>query len=145
VLLPRQVLQTGKVLSGGVPVAGKLRCQGIILAVCPAACFYITDSTSNHRFLVDTGSAFSIMPWKSQRTPYGPSLSMADSRRIPCQGEQPFTVIINGVPRWWDFLHTAVSYPIIGVDFLSHHGPHAANLQLLSGPLPVAAVVPATV
>jgi hypothetical protein len=108
---------------------------------------YITDSASNRLFLVDTGSAFSIMPWKSQRTPSGPSLSMADSRRIPCLGEQPFTVIINGVPRWWDFLHTAVSYPIIGVDFLSHHGPlvDAANLQLLSGPLPVFAVVPATV
>jgi hypothetical protein len=47
---------------------------------------------------------------------------MADGPRIPCWGEMPFTVTIDGVPQQSDFLLAAVSFPIISVDFLRHYG-----------------------
>jgi hypothetical protein len=123
-------------------MAGKLGCRDVVSAVRPGHLFYITDSVSHRRYLVDTGSAFSIMPWKSAATPAGPSLTAADGRRIPCWGEQHFTVTIGGVPRRWSFLLAAVSFPIIGIDFLRSHGllVDVANLRLLPGELPVAAV-----
>ncbi len=82
--------------------------------------------------VVDTGLAFSIMPWQSSAPPSGPSLAGADGRRIPCWGERLFTVTIGGVPRQWQFLLAAVSFPILGVDFLRHHSlvVDVANLRL---------------
>ncbi len=102
-------------------LAGKLGRQGVVAAVRPGRLFFISDSTSKRRYLVDTGSAFSIMPWQSSDPPSGPSLSGADGRRIPCWGERRFTVTIGGIPRQWQFLLAAVSFPILGVDFLQHH------------------------
>jgi hypothetical protein len=123
-------------------MAGKLGCRDVVLAVHPGRLFYITDRVSHRCYLVDTGSAFSIMLWKSAAAPAGPSLTAADGRRIPCWGEQSFTVTIGGVPRRWSFLLVAVSFPIIGIDFLRSHGllVDVANLRLLPGELPVAAV-----
>ncbi len=68
----------------------------------------------------------------------------ADGRRIPCWGEQPFTVTIGGVPRQWTFLLAAVSFPILGIDFLHHHSlvVDVANQRLSSPPARVSAVVP---
>jgi hypothetical protein len=76
------------------------------------------------------------MPWESAATPSGPNLSGADGRRIPCWGERPFTVTIGGIPRQWRFLLAAVSFPILGVDFLRHHAlaVDVANLRLFSPP-----------
>jgi hypothetical protein len=119
-------------------VAGKLGGQGIISAVRPSRLFYVTDSASSRRFLVDTGSAFSIMPWQSKSTPSGPSLAGgADGRQIPCWGEKSFTVSLDGVQRSWDFLLAVVSFPILGADFLRHHSllVEVANLRLLPGPI----------
>jgi hypothetical protein len=67
----------------------------------------------------------------------------ADGRRIPCWGEQPFTVTIGGVPRQWTFLLAAVSFPILGIDFLHHHSlvVDVANQRLSSPPARVGAVV----
>ncbi len=123
-------------------MAGKLGCRGVVSAVHPGRLFYITDSVSSQRFLMDTGSSFSIMPWESSDTPSGPNLTAADGRRIPCWGERPFTVTISGVPRRWNFLLAAVSFPIIGIDFLRCHSllVVVANLRLLPGELPVVAV-----
>ncbi len=119
-------------------MARKLGRRGVVAAVRPGRLFFISDSTSQRRYLVDTGSAFSIMPWQSSAPPSGPSLSGADGRRIPCWGERPFTVTIGGVPRQWQFLMAAVSFPILGVDFLRHHAlvVDVANLRLFS-PTPV--------
>ncbi len=121
VLLPRQVRRTGEILRGGVQLAGKLGRRGVVSAIRPGRLFFVTDSSSHRRFLVDTGSAFSIMPWRSSSPPSGPGLTGADGRRIPCWGEQPFTVTIGGVPRQWTFLLAAISFPILGIDFLHHH------------------------
>ncbi len=124
-------------------MAGKLGGRGVISAVRPGRLFYVTDSASGRRFLVDTGSAFSIMPWKSRSTPSGPNLAGADGRRIPCWGEKSFTVSLDGVKHSWDFLLAAVSFPILGADFLRHHGllVDVANLRLLPGPSLAASVV----
>jgi hypothetical protein len=127
-----------------VRLAGKLGRRGVVSAIRPGRLFLVMDSSSNRRYLVDTGSVFSIMPWWSSSPPSGPGLSGADGRRIPCWGERPFTVTIGGLPRQWTFLLAAVSFPILGIDFLRHHSlvVDVANQQL-SSPLPrVSAVVP---
>ncbi len=67
-------------------MARKLGGRGVISAVRPGRLFYITDSVSSRLYLVDTGSAFSIMPWESSDPPSGPSLTAADGRQIPCRG-----------------------------------------------------------
>ncbi len=85
-------------------MAGKLGCRDVVSAVRPGRLFYITDSVTSQHYLVDTGSAFSIMPWESSDTPVGPTLTAADGRCIPCWGERPFTVTIGGVSRQWNFL-----------------------------------------
>ncbi len=125
-------------------LAGKLGRRGVVSAIRPGRLFFVRDSSSHRRFLVDTGSAFSIMPWLSSSPPTGPRLAGADGRRIPCWGEQPFTVTIGGIPRQWTFLHAAVSFPILGIDFLHHHSlvVDVANQQLLPPSLRVGAVVP---
>jgi hypothetical protein len=69
VLLPCQVQQTGEVLRGGVQLARKLGCRGIVSAIRPGRLFFVTDSSSHRRYLVDTGSAFFIMPWRSSSPP----------------------------------------------------------------------------
>jgi cleavage and polyadenylation specificity factor subunit 1 len=104
----------------------------------------VTDSLSNRHYLVNTGSAFSIMPWQSSSPLLGPGLWGADGCRIPCWGEQLFIFTIGRVPRQWVFLLAAVSFPILGIDFLRHHSlvVDVVNLWLLS-PLPrVSTVVP---
>jgi hypothetical protein len=65
-------------------VAGKLGGRGVISVVRPGRLFYITDSVSSRRYLVNTGSAFYIMPWESADSPSGPALTAADGRQIPC-------------------------------------------------------------
>jgi hypothetical protein len=125
-------------------LAGKLGRRGVVAAVRPGRLFFVSDSMSQHRYLVDTVSAFSIMPWQSLAPPSGPSSTGADGRRIPCWGERPFTITIGGIPRQWQFLLAAVSFPILGVDFLRHHSlvVDVANLRLSSPPPRVAAVTP---
>jgi hypothetical protein len=124
-------------------LAGKLGCRGVVAAVRPGRHFFVTDSQSQRRFLVDTNSAYSIMPWQSVATPAGPSLSGADGRRIPCWGGRSFTVTIGGIPSQWVFLLAAISFPILGVDFLRHHSllVEVANLRLSLSPAPVNAVI----
>jgi hypothetical protein len=56
-------------------VAGKLGGRGVISAVRSGRLFYVTDSASCRRILVDTGSAFSLMPWQSESPPTGPCLT----------------------------------------------------------------------
>jgi hypothetical protein len=82
--------------------------------------------------------------WQSSAPTSGPSLAGADGRHIPCWGERLITVTIGGVPRQWRFLLAAVSFPILGVDFLRHHSlvVDVANLRLSTPPPPVSAVTP---
>jgi hypothetical protein len=115
-------------------LSGKLGHRGVISAIHPGRLFFVTDSLSNRRYLVDTGSAFSIMPWQSSFSPTGPGLS----------GEQPCTVTIGGVPRQWTFLLPAMSFPILGANFFHHHSlvVDVANQRLSPPPSRVNAVIP---
>jgi hypothetical protein len=147
VFLLQQVWQAASLLRRGLCLAGKLGCQGVILAICPSRLFHVMENSSNCRFLVDMGSAFSIKPWQSAQPPSGPSLSGTNDCSIPCWGERPITITIHSVPCLWSFLLATISFPILGAHFLHHHSllMDVANLGLLSGPSsigPVTASVP---
>jgi hypothetical protein len=75
---------------------------------------------SNKKFLIDTGSSFSILPFSSSARQSGPVLRAADGRRICCWGHRRTDISINGVAFTWHFLLADVQFPIIWVDFLRH-------------------------
>jgi hypothetical protein len=54
-------------------LGGKLTDRGGMLSVVrPGTLFYVTDSGTNKRFLVDSGSTFSILPFSSPLPQSGP-------------------------------------------------------------------------
>jgi hypothetical protein len=104
--------------------------------------FYITDSLTQNNFLVDTGSTFSILPFKSAAPQSGPRLTAANGRRIACWGHRHASVVFDGVPFKWRFLKAAVKFPILGADFLRHFrllvdvaGRHLIPLTVAAAPL----------
>jgi len=101
---------------------GKLGRQGRLNAVVPGSLVHIVDQLSNRRFLVDTGASYSIFPHFSAAPPSGPKLRGAAGQLIPCWGEKTINLSFQGKPFTWTFLLAAVSFPIIGVDFLRHFG-----------------------
>ena len=78
------------------------------------------DKNSGTSFLVDTGSSFSIIPFKSSAQPTGPRLRAANGQQIPCWGKRQLTIAFGGRRFSWNFLLAAVDFNIIGVDFLQH-------------------------
>ncbi len=101
---------------------GKLGRQGRLNAVVPGSLVHIVDQLSNRRFLVDTGASYSIFPHSSAAPPSGPKLRGAAGQLIPCWGEKTINLSFQGKRFTWTFLLAAVSFPIIGVDFLRHFG-----------------------
>ncbi len=101
---------------------GKLAARGLVNAVSPGQLVHIMDQSSNRRFLVDTGAAFSVFAHSSPGPPCEPALAGAASQSIPCWGEQQFQLSFTGKAFSWPFLLAAVQFPIIGVDFLCHFG-----------------------
>jgi hypothetical protein len=101
---------------------GKLDRQGRLNAV-PGSLVHIVDqlSNSNRRFLINTGASYSIFPHHSSATPSGPSLRGAAGQPFPCWGKRTLALSFHGRKFSWTFLLAAVSFPIIGVDFLGHH------------------------
>jgi hypothetical protein len=89
--------------------------------VSPGRLFFITDNSSGKKLLVDTGSAYSILPFKSRRRPNGLPLRSAGSQRIRCWGSCSRDLLLSGVKYTWSFLLPDVSFPILGVDFLWEH------------------------
>ncbi len=75
---------------------------------------------SGVRFLIDTGTSFSIIPHSSSSPPTGPLLHTADGCPICCWGSTRLQVSFQGRSFTWDFLLAAISFLIIGVDFLCH-------------------------
>ena len=78
----------------------------------------LVDESSQQRFLVDTGSSYSILPHKSQQPQSGPRLCTADRSPISCWGGRK--VAAGGRRFSWTFLLADVALPIIGADFLKH-------------------------
>ncbi len=100
---------------------GKLASRGQLNAVAPAR--WSTLKTSCRRgvcFLVDTGASFSIYPFSSKAAPTGPTLLGPAGKLIPCWGEKSISLQFNNRKFTWTFLLAAVSFSIIGVDFLRH-------------------------
>ena len=82
----------------------------------------LVDEVSQQRFLVDTGSSYSILPQKSQRPRSGPRLCSADRSPIACWGGPKVHMEAGGRTFSWTFLLADVALPIIGADFLKHFG-----------------------
>ena len=82
----------------------------------------LVDEVSQQRFLVDTGSSYSILPHKSQRPRSGPRLCSADRSPIASWGGRKVHVAAGGRTFSWTFLLADVALPIIGADFLKHFG-----------------------
>ena len=82
----------------------------------------LVDESSQQRFLVDTGSSYSILPHKSKQPTSGPRLCTADRSPIACWGDRRLHVAAGGRRFTWTFLLADVAMPIIGADFLRHFG-----------------------
>jgi hypothetical protein len=82
--------------------------------------FFIIDHLSNKKLLVDTGSAYSIFPFQSSKRPFGPRLTAANGQRIRCWGSRRRPLLLAGQEYQWNFIQAAVSFPILGIDFLKH-------------------------
>ena len=103
-----------------VHVAGKLSGQGPINAISPGTLLHVQDSLTGVRFLIDTGAAFSVLPFSSPSAPTGPALKGPNGVDIPCWGEENLHLILGGQRFEWIFLKAAVDFAIIGVDFLCY-------------------------
>jgi hypothetical protein len=99
---------------------GKLASRGRLKAVALSPLIPIEDQLSRRRFLVDTGASFSIYPFSSKAAPTGPTFFGPAGKLIPCWGEKSISLQLYNRKFTWTFLLAAVSFPIIGVDFLRH-------------------------
>ena len=78
----------------------------------------LLDQATQDRFLVDTGSAFSIIPHQSREVPTGPCICSADRMPIACWGTVEWTLRAGGRTFKWTFLMAAVAFLILGADWL---------------------------
>jgi hypothetical protein len=131
-------------------LAGKLVRPGRLNAVAPGLLVHVTDQITGRRFLVDTGAAVSIIPHSSTLPAGGQRLTGPSGLPIQCWGEVKLQVRFSGRLFTWRFLQAAVSFPILGVDFLRAHnllvdvtagrltdgfsGEHLAAVSSPSGP-----------
>ena len=101
-------------------MAGKLDSWGVIGTIHPSGLVQVIDSNCGASYLVDTGSTYSILPYKSHLPPTGPLLKATNGQKIPCWGKRKYTITFGGCRYTWYFLLAAVDFNIIGVDFLQH-------------------------
>ncbi len=94
--------------------------RGPINAIAPGALLHVQDQSTGVKLLVDTGAAFSVLPFKSTSAPLGPTLRGPNGVDIPCWGEFKTVLTLDGHHFPWIFLRAAVDFAILGVDFLSH-------------------------
>ena len=104
----------------------------------------MVDMSSSKRYLVDSGSAFSILPHKSSAEPTGPSLMTADGKPLHCWGRRTCSVRTCTREFSWTFLLAPVAFPILGADFLRNFSllVDISNKRLVAATPP--AVVPST-
>ena len=86
----------------------------------PGCLLVFTDSTTNRQLLVDTGSAYSIVPHSLPQPAVGPAIMATDRSPISCWGSRVETITADRHSFKWTFLQAVVAFPIIGVDFLNH-------------------------
>ncbi|XP_031788870.1 uncharacterized protein LOC116417893, partial [Nasonia vitripennis] len=87
---------------------------------------HITDQSSKLKFLVDTGSAISLLPlshFKETRKRSPLTLSAANASAIDTYGTHSLTLdLALAKPLSWKFIVADVSDSILGADFLAHFG-----------------------
>lgn len=86
-----------------------------------------TIGTTRRKFLIDTGSSISILPYLPGQFPIlrptGLNLTNASGDNITCYGEFDTELGIRVIRRSfpWSFVVADVVEPILGIDFLSHY------------------------
>jgi cleavage and polyadenylation specificity factor subunit 1 len=125
-----------------LPRAGKPQQQtspAAVACITNTGRLFITDRTSKHRFLLDTGSDLCVFPRKlvpgrKERVNY--ELFAANGTTIPTYGWISLSLNL-GLHRdfTWRFVVADVQTPIIGVDLLAHFGllVDCRNNRLLDG------------
>ena len=84
----------------------------------------IQDTVSGRRFLCDTGAQWSIIPSGGSEVAkgeHGPQLVGADGTPIRSYGTRAVDVCFGGQRFTWDFVVAAVTFPLLGADFLCAH------------------------
>jgi len=107
-------------------LGGKLNGRAVIAAATvpgqPGRLGLLIDDSSKTPFLIDTGSVYSIVPYNSSTTPTGPSITSANGKPIACWGTVQRTIRVGKTTFTWTFLQAAISFHIVGADFLAHFG-----------------------
>ena len=92
------------------------------LATIPAGhhpLMYLKDDLSHRCFLVDSGAAVSVFPYRSSKPPISNSLTSAGGQSIPSWGRRTIPLSFKNHRFQWSFLLADVTRPILGADFLS--------------------------
>ena len=107
-------------------LAGKLGGRGEVNAIRPGSLFFIKDSVSGVKFLVDTGASVSMLPGPSlPQSSSSLPLMTANGGRIATGAEKVMNMAFVGSDfakhRYsWTFLFGNVDGPILGNDFIKH-------------------------
>jgi hypothetical protein len=106
-----------------VLLAGKRSCRGQLNALAPGLLLRITCVASQRRYLVDTGAAFSVLPYKGtkQLSPDLPRLRAAGGQVIPCYGELRVNIQFDERIFDWTLLLADVESPLLRADFLREY------------------------
>ena len=106
-------------------LVGKRVGRGMVAATAPEGqpgrLAQLVDEATKQRYLVDSGSAFSIRPFRSSSKPTGPGLATATGTPIRCWGRQRAAIRAGGRSFSCNLLMADVSFPILGADFLGQH------------------------
>ena len=100
-------------------LAGKRGSRQVELVSTPAGhrpLLYLHDQLSNRRFLVDSGAAISVMPYKWNSFPITSSLVSAGGHAIKSWGTRSIPLCFSGRRFLWSFLLADVTKPIIGAE-----------------------------
>ena len=92
----------------------------------PSRLFFVSDTNTHTRFLVDTGSEVSVIPPSPadrRRSPDALTLMAVNNTPIRTYGKRSLTLNL-GLRRSlpWIFVIADVQKPILGADFLRHSG-----------------------
>lgn len=92
----------------------------------PSTRLFITDTTTNIEYLIDTGADISIIPATAKQKLNKPDdykLYTANSTTINTYGKKIETVNLGLRRKFvWEFLIANINKAIIGADFLTHYG-----------------------
>ena len=103
------------------------RQRPIVLPASATACktavnpdlIFLPDSLSSRVFLADSGASLSIVPYKSQARPFGPTLRSASGASISARGYKTLQVKFGKTRFNHRLLLADVANPILGMDFFT--------------------------